>query len=51
MSIKDLQKVYCAPRAKVIEVRVQGVLCGSQDYVGNSSTEQLEEDDLSNSIW
>ena len=51
MITKELQKVYKAPVAKVVEVSVRRVLCDSK----LSSTEQLVEDDMSetseNSIW
>lgn len=50
MIIKDLQSVYCAPAAKVVEMGIMSVLCGSQDGVGNTSTEQLDEVDGTN-IW
>ena len=51
MIVKELQKVYCAPKAKVVEMGVMSVLCGSQDGFSGSGTEQLEEEDVSGSIW
>lgn len=50
MIIKDLQKVYCAPAAKVVEIGIVNVLCGSLDGVSSTSTEQLDEVDGTN-IW
>mgnify|MGYP003346599026 CR=1 FL=1 len=51
MEIKELQKTYYAPKTKTVRLGIMSVLCGSQDGVGNSSTEQLDEVDLSESIW
>ncbi|MCQ2127705.1 MAG: hypothetical protein MJZ06_09780 [Bacteroidaceae bacterium] len=54
MEIKELQKTYHTPKTKTVRLDIMSVLCGSQDgpkYVGNSSTEQLDEVDLSESIW
>ena len=40
MEIKDSKETYKAPMTKVLEVKVQGVLCSSPD--GN---ERMDEDD------
>ena len=54
MEVIDLKKAYKAPQAKVLELGVVSVLCGSPDspdYVGGTSTEELDEQDISGSIW
>lgn len=57
MRAKELQEAYRAPKAKVVEMDVRSVLCQSPvpATLGGSRTEQLEEDDMSesskNSIW
>ena len=54
MITKELQKAYKAPKAKVVELVIVSVLCGSGDgdFVDGSSTETLGTQDLSgNDIW
>lgn len=54
MDFLDSKKAYKAPQAKVIEVGIMSILCGSQGgacNLGSSSTEQLIEQDVSESIW
>lgn len=54
MDFLDSKKAYKAPQAKVIEVGIMSILCGSQGgacNLGSSSTEQLIEQDVSGSIW
>ena len=51
MITKELQKAYKAPQAELVELGVMSVLCGSQDGVDGSSTEGLDEQDLSGFIW
>ena len=53
MITKELQKVYKAPKTKVVEVGFYSVLCqsGETASLGGSSTERLDETDISESIW
>lgn len=54
MEEMDSKKSYKAPKAKVVEVGIRSVLCGSQDGLdsdGGASTEKLDEQDYSGLIW
>lgn len=51
MKAIEFQKTYKTPKVKVVEVNTMGVLCNSQEAFGSSSTEQLQEKDVSRSIW
>ena len=56
MRTKELQEAYRAPKAKVVEMEVRSVLCQSETVpvpatFGGSNTEDLEEVDMSKSIW
>ena len=53
MRTKELQEAYRAPKAKVVEMGVRSVLCQSPvpATLGGSNTEDLEEVDMSKSIW
>lgn len=53
MRAKELQEAYRAPKAKVVEMGVRSVLCQSPvpATLGGSRTEDLEEVDMSKSIW
>lgn len=51
MEIKELQETYHTPKTKTVRLGIMSVLCGSQYGVGSPSTEQLDEVDLSESIW
>ena len=55
MVIIESNKAYREPQAKVVVMGVSRVLCQSGGEsparLGNSATEQLEEENISNSIW
>ena len=55
MVIIESNKAYREPQAKVVVMGVRSVLCISGGdgtaRLGNSSTEQLEEENISDSIW
>ena len=50
MEIKDSKKAYYAPRAKVIEVKVQNLLCGSPDG-GNNEKFTLGGNQYNENDW
>ena len=49
MVIIDSKKAYKAPKAKVVEVNVQGVLCSSLDSTFGLSDSDVEKG--SDSVW